>query len=98
MSENLILYGKSITIAETESLKLLSEQLNDCDIVLMEDASIGAVSKKELSLSSKNLYCMIEDLEARGFSKSQMLEQVKPITYTDLIDLIESTKRVISLL
>ena len=98
MSQNLILYGKSFNIAETENLVLLSEKLPECDIVLMEDASIGAVSNNGISLSSQNLYCLVEDLEARGFSKSQMLEQVKPITYLNLIDLIESTKRVISLL
>ena len=51
-------------------------------------------------LLNKNipLYCVIEDLEARSYESSNLKENIKPISYLDLIDLIETSEQVISIL
>ena len=98
MSKNLILYGKSVLTNELDSLTLVSKNLEDCEIVFMEDASIGAVLPEQVQHLTNTKYCLIEDVEARGFNKSQVSENFKQLTYMDLIDLIDSTDRLISLL
>jgi sulfur relay protein TusB/DsrH len=37
---------------------------------------------------SPHLYVLSEDLETRGFSAEQIDRRVKPVTYSDLVDLI----------
>jgi sulfur relay protein TusB/DsrH len=37
---------------------------------------------------SKDLYVLTEDLQSRGLSEGQVDSRVKPITYSDLVDVI----------
>ncbi|HAM53118.1 MAG TPA: hypothetical protein DCP92_21375 [Nitrospiraceae bacterium] len=37
---------------------------------------------------SSHLYVLSEDLETKGFSAAQIDRRVKPVTYSDLVDLI----------
>lgn len=37
---------------------------------------------------SKDLYVLSEDMESRGFTVANLDKRVKPVTYSDLVDLI----------
>lgn len=37
---------------------------------------------------SKDLYVLVEDMESRGFTAANLDKRVKPVTYSDLVDLI----------
>ncbi len=37
---------------------------------------------------SPNLYVLTEDLESRGFTAANLDSRVKPVTYSDLVDVI----------
>lgn len=37
---------------------------------------------------SANFYVLTEDLESRGFSSANLDNRVKPVTYSDVVDLI----------
>ena len=103
MVKNLILYGKSGFISSMlDSMAPIAEQLPDAGVVLMEDAIIGTskASKptpyQRLIEQKVPLYCVIEDLEARGFDRDALLDQIKPVSYADVIDMIEQAGRVVS--
>ena len=72
-------------------------------IVLIHDGVIGASSKaktpeaiKELMELSAAVYAMIPDLKARGISLDSINDKVKPIEYGELVDIIDSTEKIIS--
>ncbi len=44
--------------------------------------------KSPLLEKSPNMYVLTEDLQSRGFSEVQIDSRVKPVTYSDLVDVI----------
>ena len=67
----------------------------------MHDGVIGIDQKgkkqtilDELKLFS--LYAMLPDLNARGILVDNLLEEVKPIEYSDLVDILDNSQRIIS--
>ena len=42
------------------------------------------------------LFCLIEDLEARGYSTENLPKNIQGISYMKLVDLIDSSQRIIS--
>jgi len=103
MAKNLILFGHSgFDLSNYMSLTKIAYNTVDCIVVLMEDGVNGLTKSSEPynDILEKNipLYCVVEDLEARGFEKSQLKSGINHLTYLELINLIETSNRVISLL
>ncbi|MHA1476244.1 MAG: DsrH/TusB family sulfur metabolism protein [Promethearchaeota archaeon] len=114
MAKNLILFGHSgFDLSNYQSLTKIAYNSTDCVIVLMEDGVNGVIKTsniqnenmatdfkpyKEILEKNIPLYCVVEDLEARGLELTQLKSGIKPLSYVELIDLIETSNRVISLL
>lgn len=114
MAKNLILFGHSgFDLTNYKSLTKISYNSADSVVVLLEDGVNGVIKTsniqnenavsdfepyKEIFEKNIPLYCVIEDFEARGFELSQLKTGIKPLSYLELIDLIETSDRVISLL
>ena len=114
MAKNLILFGHSgFDLSNYQNLTKIAYNTVDCIIVLMEDGINGVVKSSTIQntdatsdfepykdILEKNipLYCVVEDLEARGFEASQIKAGINQLTYLELIDLIETSNRIISLL
>lgn len=103
MAKTLILYGTSgFMSCVLDRMSPIAEQLQDAGVVLMEDATIGTskASKptpyQRLIDQKIPLFCVVEDLEARGFAQDLLLDQIKPVSYGDVIDMIEQADRVVS--
>lgn len=102
MAQNLILYGYSgFDNVQLTNLTTVSKNLANCVIVLMEDAVIGtsttgANTYKPLLDAGVDLYCVIEDRQARGMDDKTLIPKIHSITYNMLIDLIEKIPRIIS--
>lgn len=64
-----------------------------CDILLIEDAVVAAVSNGNASekltnaMVNKQVYVLEADLNARGFTKDNILDGVKPVDYTGFVEL-----------
>ena len=72
-------------------------------IVLIHDGVISASSKikapeiiKELMELPISIYAMAPDLKARGILLDSINNAVKPINYGDLVDILDSSEKVIS--
>jgi len=72
-------------------------------IVLIHDGVIGASSKGKITTSMEQLrnlncklYVMKPDLKARGIPLEHTHEAIKPIEYAELVDLLDSSQKVIS--
>ena len=114
MAKNLILFGYSgFDLINHQSLTKITNNSAECIVVLMEDGVNGVIKTsnnqniniasdfepyKEILEKNIPLYCVIEDLEARGFGLIQLKSGINPLSYLELIDLIETSNRVISLL
>ena len=114
MAKNLILFGHSgFDLSNYRSLTKITNNTADCNVVLMEDGVNGVIKSSTIQnvdatsdfqpykdILEKNIpiYCVTEDLEARGFETSQLKVNINQLTYLELIDMIETSNRVISLL
>ena len=111
MSENLdiiYLFGFSSnngTYLERLLPILKTQKTKDSKIglVLIHDGVIGIstrgkIPKQMEDLLSLNiaLFAMIPDLKARGIALDYISEKIKPIEYDDLIDILDTTPKVIS--
>lgn len=103
MAENLVLYGYSgYNVHQRKSLTKIVAQLENTGVVLLEDAVIGSLKGgkehpySELIQKKIPIYCVIEDLEARGMNSKLLDDKISPITFSELIDLIEEAQRLIS--
>ena len=72
-------------------------------IVLIHDGVLTASSKRKDSELIKKLmdlpimvYVMAPDLKARGIALDYIKDGVKPIDYKDLVDILDSSEKVIS--
>lgn len=72
-------------------------------MVLIHDGVIGAFSKgkipekmADLLNTGADFYVMIPDLKARGIALENIDSKIKPIEYNNLIDLLDSTNKLIS--
>ena len=114
MAKNLILFGHSgFDLNNYKSLTKITNNTTESLVVLMEDGVNGVIKSSTIQntdatsdfepykdILEKNipLYCVVEDLEARGFKSAQLKSGINQLTYSELIDLIETSNRVISLL
>ncbi len=80
--------------------KLNGEKLG---FVLLHDAVIGSTSPGaapqtllQLVSMGVKVFALIPDLEARGLAPSNLLQQISPLSYDDLADLLASSAKVAS--
>lgn len=102
-TENLVLYGFSgYDENQRKRLNDIIINLDNPRIVLLEDAVIGSLDVgdkrpySELLASKIPIYCVKEDLQARGMDYNKLVKEIKSINYSELIDLIEGAKRLLS--
>jgi sulfur relay protein TusB/DsrH len=111
MSENLdiiYLFGFSgLTGNQLERLlPILKSQIKKntkLGLVLLHDGVIGITTKGKISKQTEELlsldvvvYAMRSDMKARGITPEYVHDKVKSIEYDDLIDVIDTTPKVIS--
>jgi len=101
MAKNLILYSFSgYNEAQRNQIDQIAPRLEDGAVVLLEDAVIGSTQKNspyQTLLNAKiPVYCITEDLEARGSTIQQLDPRITTLSYGGLIDLIAQSIRIIS--
>jgi sulfur relay protein TusB/DsrH len=72
-------------------------------IVLIHDGVIGISSKGRIPKEIEDLFdlnipifALIPDLKARGIALNYISEKIRPIEYDDLIDIVDTTPKIIS--
>ena len=101
MAKNLILSRVSASdVLKKNQIEDLTANLEESAMVLLEDGVIGINSAQfpyeKLEDQKIPIFCLIEDLEARGFIPDEIKANIKMINYDDLIDLIDKSDRIIS--
>lgn len=105
--DQLYLFGYSPRTTQLVNLlSILKAQVRkgkNIALIYMHDAVISANNKgirpstagqvEDLSI---DIYAMVPDLEARGISIDSLSEATKPLQYPDLVDLLDSTEKIIS--
>ena len=72
-------------------------------VVLIHDGVIGITTKGRISKQMEELldlnitvFAMIPDLKARGIALEYVSEKIKLIEYDDLVDILDTTPKIIS--
>jgi tRNA 2-thiouridine synthesizing protein B len=72
----------------------LNKSKDGCAILLIEDAVYGALKgtqasdKIESALSTKKIYVLGPDLNARGYTESDIVDNVTIVDYAGFVDLV----------
>ncbi|MHA2392122.1 MAG: DsrH/TusB family sulfur metabolism protein [Promethearchaeota archaeon] len=102
------LYGFSTMLNDKlnnviEIIELQIEQNYRVNVIFIHDGVIGTSQKNFPSLSMEKLlslpitfYSLIPDLEARGIKASKLRNNVKGITYEDLVDILVEIPKIVS--
>ncbi|MFX1392424.1 MAG: sulfurtransferase complex subunit TusB [Promethearchaeota archaeon] len=84
-------------------IKTQAENGSKIGIILIHDGVIGASSKGKITETMLKLlelplflYAVIADLKARGISLDHIIEKIRLIEYSELVDLMDSTQKLIS--
>jgi len=84
-------------------LKSQSKRGSKIGFILIHDGVINALSRGKVPNAVKELisldiliYTMVPDLKARGIGVDNIHETIKPIEYSDLVDIMESSSKLIS--
>jgi sulfur relay protein TusB/DsrH len=102
MAKNLVLFGYSgFNSSQTKSIIKILSELEDPALVLIEDGVIGSTSTTNIPYQTIldkgiQMLCVSEDVEARGLKIEDIHPNIKQIHYQDVIDLIETSDRIIS--
>lgn len=104
MTAQTILYGYSGF--ETYQLKLLNsvtDNNSETSLILLEDAVNGVQKgssvnpyKNYVENNNITVFCLKEDYTARGLKLDAVHEGIQVINYDELIDKIETSKKIIS--
>ena len=101
--EKLALYGYSGF--DNQNMELFKKTLLPSDglhVILMQEAVVGSLKTgfssyyDDLISQGTKIYCVKEDLHARGFSDSDLKEEIEIVDYGQVIDHIEQSKKLIS--
>lgn len=71
-----------------------------CSVILIEDAVVAAVKDTSVSakiagaLSSKSVYVLGPDLNARGFQDTDIIDGIKSVDYGGFVDLVAENSNV----
>jgi len=86
---------------EKRTLEQCLKRIGDGDsVLLIEDAAVCAVSGTAVqdtllaAAAKSKLYVLSEDLEARGFSDSKLLEPFERVDYSGFVELVVGHERV----
>ena len=102
------LYGFSTTLASklTNLVKILENQLEldaQISIVFIHDGVIGTTQKSRKSQALEKLlnlpltfYTMIPDLKARGIDTKNIQTKIIGIEYSELVDILAETPKIVS--
>ena len=109
MVKNLMLYGQSgFKSCYTQNLAEFITGMEDCSVVLMEDGVNGVMKPIGAEMTEGHapyhkliqmnipIFCLMDDFEARGGNSEKMIAGIQSITYSELIDKIDTAERVIS--
>ena len=84
-------------------LKIQLKKGKQIGFVLIHDGVIGINTKgktpravEELLNLEISLHAMVPDLKARGISVAHLNDKVKPIEYSELVDVIDNSQKIIS--
>jgi sulfur relay protein TusB/DsrH len=84
-------------------LKTQKKKDSKIGIVLIHDGVIGISTKGRIPKHMEDLldlnisvFAMIPDLKARGIALKYISEKIRPIEYDDLIDILDTTPKIIS--
>lgn len=84
-------------------LKTQVQKGSEIKFVLIHDGVIGFTTNagfpkatEELLGLDLSIYAMIPDMKARGIPFERLHENVKPVEYSELVDLIDNSQKVIS--
>ncbi|MFX0040286.1 MAG: DsrH/TusB family sulfur relay protein [Promethearchaeota archaeon] len=84
-------------------LKAQKNKNSKIGMVLLHDGVIGISTKGKIPKQMEDLldlniplFAMVPDLKARGITLDYISERIKPIEYEDLIDILDTTPKVIS--
>ena len=84
-------------------LKVQKAKNSKIGIVLIHDGVIGVTTKGRIPKDLEDLFdlniaifAMIPDLKARGIALNYLSEKVRPIEYDDLINILDTTPKIIS--
>ena len=99
-------YGPNEKIHVDTLVPLIKNQIaidSKIGIVLMHDGVIFASSKRKIENHLKELidlpimyYVMGSELKARGITLDSINSNIKPIEYGDLVDIMDSSEKIIS--
>ena len=84
-------------------LKVQKAKNSKIGIILLHDGVIGISTKGKIPKHMEDLldldiplFAMVPDLKARGITLDYISEKIKPIEYDDLIDILDTTLKIIS--
>lgn len=87
-------------------LEIVEEQIEEnikISIVLIHDGVIGVSKQEILPLVLEdliklpvNIYALIPDIKARGIDSKNLLDQVKGISYDDLVEILVDSQKIVS--
>jgi sulfur relay protein TusB/DsrH len=84
-------------------LKVQLKKNRQIGFVLMHDGVIGVSKKSKTPESLKELlnlditiYALKPDIKARGIPLNQLLDKIKTIEYDELVDVLETSQKIIS--
>jgi sulfur relay protein TusB/DsrH len=104
----LYLFGFSEVVGNQmkKLLPLITTQIRKSDkvgVALIHDGVIGYNKKGKIPLANQELlnlgvsvFALTPDLKARGISLESLHEKVKPTEYSELVDVLENSKKIIS--
>jgi len=78
----------------------LQSSKSGCSVILIEDAVVGAVNGTSVSdkisdaLSSRSVYVLGPDLNARGFQDADIIDGIKTVDYAGFVDLVAENSNV----
>ncbi len=99
-------YGSNAAIHLDTIIPLIHEQVTSglkVGMVLIHDSVILGSSKRKAKENIEKLldlpvsfFVMIPDLKARGISLDGLFDKIEPIEYINLVDVLESSEKIIS--
>ncbi|MBN1800652.1 MAG: hypothetical protein JW891_04055 [Candidatus Lokiarchaeota archaeon] len=99
-------YGSDALNHLNTIIPLINEQIasgSKIGMVLIHDSVVLSFSKRKFNDIIKNLFdlpvkffAMSPDLKARGISADNLFDKVEPIEYTDLVDVLENSEKIVS--
>ncbi|MEW6007473.1 MAG: DsrH/TusB family sulfur metabolism protein [bacterium] len=83
-----------VFVSEERGDKILKRLKGEIAIFLVGNGVYRAVLENFKRIEAE-YFCLIEDLETRGFKKNDVLPYIQPINYDELVDCVERYEKLI---